>query len=666
MKRLKTIYTLLLLLAVALPLLTACSSDDATGENNPRKDGKVTVRLRLSQAAPAMTRAEWEDKNATDDEMMNVWTVVITDEAGNVKHILTGKPTNDKREIDPIETDLELETGTYNFYSFANIEASNLATLLGFAAGTVPAPVDGTVQKNGPITNIKFPANGTLNDYTAKVNGNLFNSFNSETNNNGFGSYGIPMSNMQKIEVKAPVEGAKAQVIDLIVVRMLAKIKLQIYNDKASAITIESITLTDITKNASDNGDKANLKLFPHYTYTNGDENVFPGADEKVDYKHGDIRPNLTNEATKDVLKITPSSSGVTVLSASSASSNPSNPSDPSDPLPPSSSWTIPASNYSNGGAPLTITFYVNESENPTGENWGATTSETPQQFNHYFLKIKINGEEERYTLIDDNGTKEGEKWNYIARNDYRIIPIVLDDYKLDMIPYDFPAIGVYPASMKEEDGIYTITFHDYGHFHLQPKVTKYSTPKKVVPYGSSSATDDDKTYWTLVESGDDDFSKAGNKSWGSWTDATKTTEYKNEDPSDIPFYRIDSSNPLSSQTKDGDDAGGFPVWYPNTPSTPSDPSSPETPRWASDWAPNSETNLGYQPFIFGYIADPKGKLTNGDKKVYHEFSINLYKEGTSAARQMTYRLYMILDQDQMMYRSRALGAPAARHTHGH
>ena len=642
MKRLKTIYTLLLL-AVALPLLTACNSDDATGENNPRKDGKVTVRLRLSQAAPAMTRAgsTTEDPNADSKELMNVWTVVITDNEGNVKHILTGKPTDDEREIDPIETDLELETGTYNFYSFANIEASNLATLLGFTEGTVPAPVDGTVQKNGPITNIKFPANDkTLNDYTAKVNGNLFNGFDSETNNNDFGSYGIPMSNMQKIEVKTPVTGANPQLIDLIVVRMLAKIKLQIYNDKASAITIKSITLTDITKNANENNGKENLKLFPHYTYTNSDGTVFPGADEKVDYKHGDIRPNLTNDATKAVLEITSSDPGVTALSASSISSDSSSPLDPSDP------WTIPASNYSNDGAPLTITFYVNESENPTGENWGATTSGTPQQFNHYFLKIKINGEEERYALIDnENAPGQTGEWDYIARNDYRIISIVLDDYKLDMIPYDFPAIGVYPASVKEEDGIYTITFHDYGHFHLLPQVTKYSdasTSKKVVPYGSSSTTDNtDKTYWTLVEG--ENNAKTWENSWGSWTDATKTTIYDNNTEK---FYRT------SDDTKDGDDAGGEPVWYKND--------GTDGPQWA----PNA-TVVGYQPFIFGYIADP-GAKPETDKKVYHEFSINLYKQGTGAARQMTYRLYMILDQDQMMYRSRALGAPAARHTHGH
>ena len=577
---------------MTLPLVTACTNDDAI-EDNTRKGEKVTVRLRLSQAAPAMTRA-WQDTNAKDQEMMNIWTVVITDNAGNVKHILKGTPSEDHREIDPIETDIELETGSYKFYSFANIGDSNLETLLGFTDGTISTP--------NP-TGIVFPTNGkTLDNYTAKVNGNLFNP---SAADNGLGAKGIPMSNMQEITVDE-----STTTINLIVVRMLAKIELQIYNDKATPITINSITLTDITKY---DAAKENLKLFPSYKNSNSANTMEP--------VHGDIQPNLTDDATTAPLEITQSPSGVTASQ---------------------DSWTIDANNYNNGnGTPLKISFYVNESKNPKGENWG-NNGGTLQQFNHYFLKIKINGEEEaRYTLIDDSNADNGDtgKWNYIARNDYRIIPIVLDDYKLDMIPYDFPAIGVYPASMKEEDGIYTITFHDYGHFHLQPQVTKYSdtnNPKKVVPYGSSSATDDDKTYWTLVkENGTETWAN----SWGSWTDATKEHVYSGD------FYRT------STDTKDGDDAGGVPVWYKNDGTNGS-------PQWSPD-------GVNYPPFIFGYIADPKGKPAT-DKKVYHEFSINLYKQGTGAARQMTYRLYMILDTDQMMYRSRALGAPAARHTHGH
>ena len=120
MKRTTLIYGLLL--AVVLPLLNACSHDDdvVVGNNGAQDGGKVAVRLRLSQAAPA-TRADWVDTpNAEDEEMMNVWTVVIVKD-NRVVGVQTCEPTGTDREIDDL---IELETGTYTFYSFANIGAS--------------------------------------------------------------------------------------------------------------------------------------------------------------------------------------------------------------------------------------------------------------------------------------------------------------------------------------------------------------------------------------------------------------------------------------------------------------------------------------------------------------------------------------------------------------
>lgn len=650
MKRIKLIYTFLL--AAILPLLIACSSDDLTNSSDPNKQGeKVTVTLRISPAGSTPTMragTATSDPNAIKpDEMMNVWTVVITDENHNVKHILTGVPTDEEKEIDPIETELILETGTYNFYSFANIGAENLKNIIGFDIPATPTTSDITHQEI--TTNIQFPAaNKTLKDYTVKIDGNCFNPTAAD---NGFGSKGIPMSNMQEITVS---ESKKT--IDLIVVRMLAKIELWLYNDYDNKdLNIESITLTDITQNP-ETGGNANLKLFPNYT---PDKN---GANEKVDYEHGDIRPNLTEDAKNGDLTIYPASDGSASLTQNS-----------------STTWTVSSSNnryedtngYPNKEKAIKITFYVNESANPQGESFFPSTSSTPstheaqptptpQKFYHYFLKIKINGEEEqRFTLIDDNGTKENEKWNYIARNDYRIIPIVLDDYKLDMIPYDFPAIGVLPASVKEEDGIYTINFHDYGHFHLMPIVTKYSSEEDNTKYIKFTPSKPNATHtdalWGLV---DNDFSK----SWGTWVDASKKNEYNNK-TADSAFYRKDNND-----TVDGDEKGGVPVWYPNGGNNITNDDSKWNPWEYPTWSPNS--TIENQPFIFGYIEDPflnsieENPTMDKDKKVYHEFTINLYKPNSSAARQMTYRLYMILDTSQMLYPNRNNGAPRVRHPH--
>ncbi len=608
-------------------MLTACSSDDAAqGGGETLDNGSIKIHLRVAAAGSGTMRAWADNASATTEEMMNVWTVVAVNTADNkVAKIYACKPSGEPdQEIDVIA---ELPSaGSYRFYSFANMSPKVVMNLLNIAgSGTASNMRDGgtsyetnpptgggndndnnsalgTVTNNGEATDVDdFITNDntygknklcdiefTESTVTAasveakevNVAGNNFNL----TTHNGFGATGIPMSNVQ---TKTVSDGSN---VELVVIRMMAKIELQVYNDKGSDVTVESFTLTDVTKNSD-----GNLKLLPSLSDAGHDVMTIP--------THGDISPNLGTSTSKGDIKLYPNGNGTVSASA----------------------------NNTTTGAPKKFTFYVNESVRPTNA------------FNHFFLKIKLDGEaEERYVLIDDKGstTADDNKWDYIARNDYRIIPIVLDDYKLDMIPYDFPAIGVYPASVKEEDGIYTINFHDYGHFHLQPVVKKVSD-SSVVPFVATAPTGTyGSTSWGLI---DDSFAS----SWvGPYTDATKATAYDNE-AATAPFYRKGYTvNP----PVDGDEVGGIPVWYPNDGSA------------GPQWDPTASGS--YAPFIFGYIEDPAATLTE-DKKVYHEFSIYLYKKEMSAPRQMTYRLYMILDKDQMMY-SRMFGAPRVCHTHGY
>jgi hypothetical protein len=625
MKKIRLTYTFLL--AAALSMLTACSSDDAAqGGGETLDNGSIKIHLRVAAAGSGTMRAWADNASATTEEMMNVWTVVAVNTADNkVAKIYACKPSGEPdQEIDVIA---ELPSaGSYRFYSFANMSPKVVMNLLNIAgSGTASNMRDGgtsyetnpptgggndndnnsalgTVTNNGEATDVDdFITNDntygknklcdiefTESTVTAasveakevNVAGNNFNL----TTHNGFGATGIPMSNVQ---TKTVSDGSN---VELVVIRMMAKIELQVYNDKGSDVTVESFTLTDVTKNSD-----GNLKLLPSLSDAGHDVMTIP--------THGDISPNLGTSTSKGDIKLYPNGNGTVSASA----------------------------NNTTTGAPKKFTFYVNESVRPTNA------------FNHFFLKIKLDGEaEERYVLIDDKGstTADDNKWDYIARNDYRIIPIVLDDYKLDMIPYDFPAIGVYPASVKEEDGIYTINFHDYGHFHLQPVVKKVSD-SSVVPFVATAPTGTyGSTSWGLI---DDSFAS----SWvGPYTDATKATAYDNE-AATAPFYRKGYTvNP----PVDGDEVGGIPVWYPNDGSA------------GPQWDPTASGS--YAPFIFGYIEDPAATLTE-DKKVYHEFSIYLYKKEMSAPRQMTYRLYMILDKDQMMY-SRMFGAPRVCHTHGY
>lgn len=605
MKRFTSLYYIAL---SALLMLTACQSDEVSEQGGGQLlDGKVGVHLRVGVAGSHATRA-WEDAtNAVTAEMMNVWTVVVVNNSDNkVVSIYACKPSGDPdQEIDDY-VELPAAGTTYRFYSFANMSPKVVMSLLGISgegtasekalartrdasAGTqyADSPSQGTnnnatgmvtsyvgdgddfysnqTYTNNTYYSIAFNADETVteddaNAKTVNIAGNNFN----VTADNGYGAVGIPMSNVQTIEVSSSTE-----TVDLIVIRMMAKFELRVYNDKGSDVTIESITLTDVTANTN-----GNLKLLPNLSAA--------GHGSMEVTTHGDIRPNLGTVTQKDLTLYPNSSQGVVSATANNTS-----------------------------GTPTIFTFYVNESSAPNNA------------YGQFFLKIKLTGEtEERYALIDNaNAAGYTGTWNYIARNDYRIIPIVLDDYKFDIIPYDFPAIGVYPASVKEEDGLYTINFHDYGHFHLLPVVKKVSDGS-IVPFTAATPT---ATYvissWGLV---DNDFSH----SWSSWTDVSKATATTDNGSFYLSGYSV---NP----PVDGDEVGGFPVWYPND-----GVAGPQ-------WDPVGGTT--YNPFIFGYIADPGAALT-ADKKIYHEFSIYLYKQGMSAPRQITYRILMILDKDQMMY----------------
>lgn len=105
-----------------------------------------------------------------------------------------------------------------------------------------------------------------------------------------------------------------------------------------------------------------------------------------------------------------------------------------------------------NGGT-LQTTFYVNES-----------VARNPK----YFV-LSIN---------TDKGTVTNRiamtEWSKIARNDYLVIPVKLVDYRIELEPQVFTAIGVIPELNYDGDRI-TATFKSYGDFHLKLHVIKRS-----------------------------------------------------------------------------------------------------------------------------------------------------------------------------------------------
>ena len=228
---------------------------------------------------------------------------------------------------------------------------------------------------------------------------------------------GIPMSNWQDLEIKSD-----GKTYTLYVCRMIAKVEFKLENKTGQPVTVKNVTISDITSNESP------VMLMPKTSVT-----AKTGIKQLINLPMASDSASVSVETT-EVKALKEDGTDAITLSA-------------------------------DAPTPTSVTVYVNESQ-------------VQSDYGLFRLTLTIDrgtGEEEelRYALLSD----ENSKWTWIARNDHRIIPITIDDYKLDIVPVDFPPIGVYPASVKEdEEGTFTCTFYAGGEFYLAPVVTRYST----------------------------------------------------------------------------------------------------------------------------------------------------------------------------------------------
>ena len=235
MKTIRTIHTALILMVLAF--LSACSTDSAdpiqgdSGGDNP--GDKITVHMTLSTAPSSGTRASFSWEDGVDAENMKSWVVAFVKDNKVVSFAENTDVSANNRIKDEV-TIKDLPKGdTYQVYSFANLTATDL----GIAK-------DATVDFDSK----KWKMDGNGFDVTTK---------------------GIPMSNKQKVTIDA---SGKPDKTELWIVRMLAKITLKFKNPSSTDLVIKDITISDITKNSSENGDKENIKLLPNHTDADNDQ----------------------------------------------------------------------------------------------------------------------------------------------------------------------------------------------------------------------------------------------------------------------------------------------------------------------------------------------------------------------------------------------------------
>lgn len=238
MKTIKTIHTALILMVLAF--MTACSTDSAdpiqgdSGGDNP--GDKITVHMTLSTASSSGTRATLSWNDGVDAENMKSWVVAFVKDGKVVSFVENTDVSANNRIKDEVTIkDLPKGEATYQVYSFANLTATELG-----------------ISKDATVN---------FDDKEWKMNGNGFD----------VTTKGIPMSNKQEVTIDA---SGKPDKTELWVVRMLAKVTLQFRNPSATALVINDITISDITKNSSENGDKENVKLLPKHSDADKDQVV--------------------------------------------------------------------------------------------------------------------------------------------------------------------------------------------------------------------------------------------------------------------------------------------------------------------------------------------------------------------------------------------------------
>ena len=235
----KKIYYYICIWAVCL--LAACSAgDEATSfPGQADAENRVGVMLQLSALSSqtsqpsrsSLTRAAWEtDIEALPGEMMKSWFVVVV-QNGQIEKIITSDLKSGVTEVEKDQAFVELNKGETTFYSFANIKPEDIG-------------LDASTSVGQPL-----PADFDEKTYQMDGNSKLFHQSMAPDLQNGY-----PMSNKQIVNITD-----NQQVINLEVIRMMAKVQLSITNATDHAINLKTITLSDVTLNGN-----PNVKLLPN------------------------------------------------------------------------------------------------------------------------------------------------------------------------------------------------------------------------------------------------------------------------------------------------------------------------------------------------------------------------------------------------------------------
>lgn len=374
-------------LVMLLTVFAACSPDSDASDPGSITNKTYTLHFNLSpvSGSSASSRAEtytagspntWED--GSKEENMKSWTVVFVKSDGTVAKVVKQPSVEEGKDKEDVVTVTGLEAGTYSVYSFANISDAEL----------------GTITEGSPSPNFdsqSFAVNGNDMDITTN---------------------GIPMSNKQTVTIGSD---GQPDVTQLYVVRMLSKITLKFRNMTGEDITVNTVSISDITSNPATG---TNIMLLP--------------AKDVVSSTYVAQTPNLVENAASDEFKHT------------------------------ITSGLIVAKNTTDYDNSRSVSFYVNESQAGNAYPYFVVTLETNVGSQRYFMYTDWN----QIARNDHHVLK-------LALSDYKLrlkvedfgsigsAPSLKDDGKqLNLIFHDLEEFHIVPSVTRYSNGS-SVSFTD-------------------------------------------------------------------------------------------------------------------------------------------------------------------------------------------------------------
>lgn len=422
--------SMLVLLGCALWGVIGCSNDVLSDTETPDASPQpITIRLDVA-ALPklnAHNSRSWQyaTGNVKGENIQSAFTLMFDDKF-NIERILVLRADNKEQDKETAEMVDEDNPSDLKGYFRTTTGEKSFLTFVNIPREDVEAAYAKKLNPTTPDPNFKFKVGESFASDEARI---ALSEMSIAVRANDFNktapsaTHGIPMTGWHNAMLTYRTHDHKPYTVYAL--RMLSKLQFDFTNDLGQKVTINSIEVDRLTDDAT--ATNGNVKPFPHPA------TPFGPTDLTVT-----VKPNLLTTATQ-------------------------------------SPQTFTVDSVIETGQKVSCSFYVNETDVPNNV------------FHQFTLKLNLTladgtTQQVRYALVSN----ESSEWNYIARNDWRIIPIRLQDYKLELVPQDFPPIGVLPAAVKSENDVFTCIFHASGDFHLKPQLVQYSTGKVVQTWKNS------------------------------------------------------------------------------------------------------------------------------------------------------------------------------------